>query len=149
MFLFLSHSDACIWSLSKKERMQIHKKATDHEKQFLYLPLHVFRKTTNLAKLLAPEPPGPDVNTSDIDSICNYSHKQLYRVGHWHEELRKLEFVGIDEHDNDIISEKSDSSAKSSTSKVSKDTRAAAQAEELIRTPRGGMRKRKVRFKSN
>lgn len=117
--------------MPKKEQTQIHKKATDYEKQFLYLPFHVFKNATTLSTLVAPKPAGPDVNCDDIDSICNYSHKKLTKVGQWYSELKNLEFV-----ETITISSSDDEKTDSGTT--------PKRAENVLQTPRT-MRKRKVR----
>lgn len=101
------YRNAAIWSKEVEEQQEIHQRFSDHQKQFGYLPLHVFKQATNLRELLAPKTYNCEKN---FDLLSNAIHEQMHRK--WLTELKDLRFVTKntdsstnDEYENDEASE--------------------------------------------
>lgn len=104
VFIFFLASDARIWSLSKRERSRIFEKATEHQKQFLCLPLHVFKDATNIKSLI-----DFSVQQSDctVDAYVEQIHNSLPKIKKWSLELDYLKFADDSDPDTSEVERKS------------------------------------------
>lgn len=74
-----------------KWQKRIHKKASDFEKQFIYLPLHVFNTATNIRTIFSRKAKG---NEKKLDLEVEAIHKQIGRkYGMWPPEMKNLSFI--------------------------------------------------------
>lgn len=89
--LLFIYRNAAIWSKEVEEQQEIHQRFSDHQKQFGYLPLHVFKQATNLRELLAPKTYNCEKN---FDLLSNAIHEQMHRK--WLTKLKDLRFVTED-----------------------------------------------------
>lgn len=78
--------------MSEAERKKVHKKLSDHEKQFTYLPLDILKRATNIGELILPTVAKGNVKW--LDFAIGEIHKQMpTKCGRWFSELKKLRFV--------------------------------------------------------
>lgn len=89
----------------ESKRNKIHKKLSDHEKQFAYLPLDVLKKATNIGELVLPTI--AKGNPKYVDFVINQVHEQMpIKCGKWCKELAGLRFVEtIEEFQSDPADE--------------------------------------------
>lgn len=88
--------NAAIWSLSEKARTAIHDEATEFQKGFIYLPLHLFQLTTNVYTLVQEfeEFRGNDqMDRTVVDQHVVQIHKQLIEVESWPPSITGLKFL--------------------------------------------------------
>lgn len=115
--------DAAIWSLTRKDRTDVYEKATMRQKKFIYLPLNVFQKETNISQLvqaMLKEQKFSDVVIRAImEGQVIKAHKNLTKVKSWpHWLLSGLKFLNEDSS-NDDVSEASTKQGQSSTASTS------------------------------
>lgn len=92
------YSDASIWSMPETERNKVHKKLTDHERQFAYLPLDILKRATNIGELVLPTVAKGKKRW--LDFAIGEIHKQMpTKCGRWIRELADLRFVDPIEDD--------------------------------------------------
>lgn len=106
MSLPIRSAEASIWSKSKEFRDQAHDEATDHQKQFMYLPLNVFWKRTNIRTLTAAykadllKRMSKHRREKQMNKYAEQFHAQLYKVSRWDDlpflfELKFIEDIEI------------------------------------------------------
>ncbi|XP_055295613.1 uncharacterized protein LOC129565135 isoform X2 [Sitodiplosis mosellana] len=83
---------ASIWSLKKNEQEKVHDDATDHQKQFIYLPLHVFVENTNAKKLMHKEAVKAKQDLDLVNKYVQGLHPHLHVVTGWRPFMKKLKF---------------------------------------------------------
>lgn len=97
--LQLFASDARIWTLTKREQKRIFNAASDHQMQFLCLPLHVLKEQTNIRSLVGVS---AHQKGYTLDDFVEYIYKILPKIDKWLPELHDLKFL------NDADLDKSD-----------------------------------------
>lgn len=105
--------NAAIWSLSKEERADIHKRATDSQKKFIYLPLNLLQKTTNINQLVRKSRKD-HIDRKSLKEIVEQIHKRLVDVESWLPNLSALKFLDDDTiQSNEILDEEAGSLSQS------------------------------------
>ncbi|XP_055295620.1 uncharacterized protein LOC129565137 [Sitodiplosis mosellana] len=102
--------NAAIWSLSEEDRVDVHNKATNCQRKFLYLPLHVLQKETNIYQLVQAfeESQGNDVAGANLERHVAQVHKQLAEVESWPQFLSGLKFLSeVSNDDKGMLSKTS------------------------------------------
>lgn len=78
--------------MPKNIRNEINEKLSDHEKQFVYLPLNILKGATNIGELLIPTLLKGE--TKWLDYTITEVHKQMpTKCGRWFPELANLRFI--------------------------------------------------------
>ena len=114
--------NAAIWSLSKEDRANVYEKATKRQRKFIYLPLNVLQKETNISQLVQEMLKERKYNEAMIRTILErqvfQAHKYLTQVKSWPPFLNGLKFLGEDSSDEEVIllSEASTEQGQSSAS---------------------------------
>lgn len=88
--------NATIWSLSKEQRSDVHNKATKSQKNFIYLPLHMLKKATNIHQLIRQfgEHRGHEqMDKHMLDRYVDQIHKRMIEVEAWQPILSGLKFL--------------------------------------------------------
>lgn len=78
--------------MPEDERDEIHSRASDHQKQFIYLPLHVFEEETNAEKLMYKE---AKKSGQDLDKVKLYVlglYPYLHAIHEWHPFMKNFKF---------------------------------------------------------
>lgn len=96
---------ASIWLQTKKEQDRIHRRASDNQLQFIYLPQFVFEEATNIEKLMYNEAVkcGQDLNM--VKTYVRGLHEHLHNIDGWHWILNELEFNTDQSNDIEEIEE--------------------------------------------
>lgn len=78
--------------MDKDKQEDIHKKFTHHERQFVYLPLHVLRNATNIDDLVLPKI--AKGKPKFVSKAVKQIHEQMAKQhGRWLSELDNLRFI--------------------------------------------------------
>lgn len=139
--------NAAIWSLPKETRADVYEKATKLQRKFIYLPLYIFQKETNISQLVQKLLKERKYNEAMIRTIMKrqvfQAHKNLAEVKSWPPFLSDLKFLGEDSSDDEIILLPDESTGQgqpiASTS--------GSQGQSLLIS--GSSRKRKVNWREN
>ncbi|XP_031624191.1 uncharacterized protein LOC116341338 [Contarinia nasturtii] len=135
--------NAAIWSLSKQEQDKIHGFSTDRQKQFIYLPMHIFRDETNVQDLIikSEQKPGIHISRSMLKQRIVQIHQNLADIQSWPDYLDNLKFRCDDIEDavEDAIeaTESSESSRRSSTTSTMSVDSIQANVSKFLRKRKG------------
>lgn len=95
---------------------EVYKKATDHQKKFIYLPLHVFRTETNINQLVLKfeQNRGNQMNRTFLNEHILKIHKRLAHFNLWPTYLNGLKFLCEVTASNESLKKEKESSAENS-----------------------------------
>lgn len=101
--LFFNYREAFVWSERKDVRNEIYQRLSNHQKQFMFLPLHVLENATNIREVAITIADGRNIDSKigrNLDLIIRQIHEQMARkCGQWTKELHELRFIEfVDEH---------------------------------------------------
>lgn len=106
-FSFLTHRHACIWTLPREKRDEIHSIAQSHQKPIIYVPYHVFAEATNAKAIYGEEVIKQGQNIEKLDTFLHSLAGHLPNVQGWHKFMHDFAFIPVqqpsDSEENNTI----------------------------------------------
>lgn len=90
---FLFDRYATIWALNKSERKEAHRKASDIQRMFMYLPFFVWKDCTNIMELLRKETIKYEKKLHLLNHYFAQFFEFVYKKSSWYPFLNDLKFI--------------------------------------------------------